>query len=45
MVISTEVEYDQTTSEIKRLLLKGEAGLSPEEDHLLNLLSTLAEDW
>lgn len=45
MVITTEAEYDQTLSEIKRLLRKGEAGLSPEEDRLLDLLSTLAENW
>jgi HTH-type transcriptional regulator/antitoxin HigA len=45
MAITTEAEYDQTISEINRLLRKGEAGLSPEEDHLLDLLSTLAENW
>ena len=45
MVITTEAEYDQTISEIKRLLRKGEEGLSPEEDRLLDLLSTLAENW
>ncbi len=45
VVITTEAEYDQTISEIKRLLRKGEAGLSPEEDRLLDLLSTLAENW
>lgn len=45
MVITTEAEYDQTLSEIKRLLRKGEAGLSLEEDRLLDLLSTLAENW
>lgn len=45
VVITTEAEYDQTLSEIKRLLRKGEAGLSPEEDRLLDLLSTLAENW
>ena len=45
VVITTESEYDQTISEIKRLLRKGEAGLSPEEDRLLDLLSTLAENW
>lgn len=45
MVITTEAEYDQTLAEIKRLLRKGEANLSPEEDRLLDLLSTLAENW
>lgn len=45
MVIATEAEYDQTISEIHRLLRKGEPHLSPEEDRLLDLLSTLAEDW
>ena len=45
MVITTEAEYDQTISEIHRLLRKGEAHLSPEEDRLLDLLSTLAENW
>ncbi len=45
MVITTEAEYDQMLTEIKRLLRKGEANLSPEEDRLLDLLSTLAENW
>lgn len=45
MVITTETEYDQTMSGIQRLLRKGEAHLSPEEDRLLDLLSTLAENW
>jgi antitoxin component HigA of HigAB toxin-antitoxin module len=45
VVIATEVEYDQTIAEINRLLRKGEAKLSPEEDRLLDLLSTLAENW
>lgn len=45
MVITSEAEYDQTLTEIKRLLRKGEANLSPEEDRLLDLLSTLAENW
>jgi hypothetical protein len=44
MVITIEAEYDQTISEIHRLLRKGEANLSPEEDRLLDLLSPLAED-
>ena len=38
-------EYNQTIAEINRLLRKGEAKLSPEEDRLLDLLSTLAENW
>lgn len=45
MKITTETEYDQTLAEIKRLLRKGEANLSHEEDRLLDLLSTLAENW
>ena len=45
VVITTEAEYDQTLAEIKRLLRKGEAHLSPEEERLLDLLSTLAENW
>src|SRR5262245_5344064 len=45
MVITTEAEYDQTLAQIKRLLRKGEAGLSSDEDRLLDLLSTLAENW
>lgn len=45
VVITSETEYDQTLTEIKRLLRKGEANLSPEEDRLLDLLSTLAENW
>lgn len=43
--IKTEAEYDQTISEINRLLRKGEVNLSLEEDRLLHLLSTLAENW
>jgi antitoxin component HigA of HigAB toxin-antitoxin module len=43
--VATEAEYDQTIAEINRLLRKGEANLSPEEDCLLDLLSTLAENW
>ena len=43
--VATEAEYDQTIAEINRLLRKGEANLSPEEDRLLDLLSTLAENW
>jgi HTH-type transcriptional regulator / antitoxin HigA len=45
VVIASEAEYDQTISEIHRLLRKGQANLSPEEDRLLDLLSTLAENW
>src|SRR6185437_15795390 len=45
MVITSEAEYDQTISEIHRLLRKSESHLSAEEDRLLDLLSTLAEDW
>jgi HTH-type transcriptional regulator/antitoxin HigA len=45
VVITTEAEYDQTLTEINRLLSKGEAHLSPEEERLLDLLSTLAEHW
>jgi len=43
--VATEAEYDQTIAEINRLLRKCEANLSPEEDRLLDLLSTLAENW
>jgi hypothetical protein len=43
--VATEAEYNQTIAEINCLLRKGEAKLSPEEDRLLDLLSTLAEDW
>jgi HTH-type transcriptional regulator/antitoxin HigA len=43
--VATEAEYDQTIAEINRLLRKGEANLSPEEDRLLDLLSTRAENW
>ncbi len=45
MIITAEADYDQTISEVKRLLRKGEPGLSPEEDRLLDLLSALAENW
>jgi HTH-type transcriptional regulator / antitoxin HigA len=43
--VTTEAGYDQTIAEINRLLRKGEANLLPEEAHLLDLLSTLAENW
>lgn len=43
-VIASEAEYDQTLAEIQHLLRKGEAHLSPEEERLLELLSTLAEN-
>jgi len=43
--IATEAEYDQTIAEINRLLRKGKAKLSPEKDRILDLLSTLAENW
>ena len=43
--VATEADYVQTIAEINRLLRKGEANLSPEEDRLLDLLSTLAENW
>ena len=44
-VIASEAEYDQTLAEIQRLLGKGEARLLAEEERLLDLLSTLAENW
>jgi len=34
--VATEAEYDQTIAEINRLLSKGEAKLSPEEDRRLS---------
>ena len=45
MVITSEAEYEQTLAELKRLLRKGEAQLALEEERLLDLLSTLAENW
>jgi hypothetical protein len=42
---ATESEYDQVIAEINRLLRKGEANLSPEENRLPDLLSTLVENW
>jgi len=45
VVIATEAEYDQAIAEINRLLRKGGANLSLEEDRLLDLLSTLVENW
>jgi antitoxin component HigA of HigAB toxin-antitoxin module len=45
MAIITEAEYDQTIIEIMRLTRKVEVGLPREEESLLDLLSTLAEDW
>lgn len=44
IVIRTESEYDRAIAEIERLLKKGDR-ISPEEDHLLDLLSTLVEKY
>jgi hypothetical protein len=43
--VASASESDQTIAEINRLLRKGEVNLSPEEDRLLDLLSTQAESW
>jgi HTH-type transcriptional regulator / antitoxin HigA len=45
MPIIDKAGYDQTRAEIQRLLRKGEAQLSLEVERLLDLLSTLAENW
>jgi hypothetical protein len=42
VVITTEAEYDQTISEIHRLLRKGEANLSLEE---VMGLPVITKDW
>jgi hypothetical protein len=41
--VATEAEYDQTITEVNRLLRKGKANLSPEEDRPLDLLNHLAK--
>ncbi|MGH9845085.1 MAG: helix-turn-helix domain-containing protein, partial [Blastocatellia bacterium] len=43
-VIRTEAEYDRAIAEIEKLLKKGDR-ISTEEDHLLDLLSTLVEKY
>lgn len=43
-VIETEAENERLLAEIERLLDKGE-GRSPEEDKLLELMTTLVEDF
>lgn len=46
-VVSSEQELERLTDEIDRLMSKGirENGLSPEEEELLELLSTLVENY
>ncbi len=44
-VIATEAENERLLEIAGRLLKKRDADLSPEEDHLLNLLVTLIEDF
>jgi len=43
-VIRTEAEYDRAIAEIEKLLKKGDR-ISAEEEHLLDLLSTLVEKY
>ncbi len=43
-VIRTEAQYDRAIAEIEKLLKKGDR-ISAEEDHLLDLLSTLVEKY
>jgi HTH-type transcriptional regulator / antitoxin HigA len=43
-VIRNEEEYDRAIEQIEKLLKKG-ARISAEEDHLLDLLSTLVEKY
>ncbi len=43
-VIRTEAEYDRAIEQIEKLLKKGDH-ISAEEDHLLDLLSTLVEKY
>jgi HTH-type transcriptional regulator / antitoxin HigA len=43
-VIRTDAEYDRAIAEIEKLLKKGDR-ISTEEDHLLDLLSTLVEKY
>ncbi len=45
VAIHTEAECKQTIVKIENLLRKGEDKLSPEEDRLLDLLSTLVERY
>src|SRR5437899_11825406 len=41
--IETESDYERSLEEVNRLISKGEAKLTPEEDALLELLFTLVE--
>ena len=43
-VIRSEADYDRVIAEIKKLLKKGDR-ISAEEEHLLDLLSTLVEKY
>jgi HTH-type transcriptional regulator/antitoxin HigA len=43
-VIRTEAEYDRAIEQIERLLKQGDR-ISAEEEHLLDLLSTLVEKY
>lgn len=44
-VIRNEKENEQALAFVGRLMKKGEDALSPEEDRLLDLLTTLIEDF
>lgn len=44
-VIKTEEENERALAEVDRLLAKGEGNLTPEEDHLLELMVRLIEDF
>ena len=43
--IETESDYERSLEEVNRLMSKGEAKLTPEEDALLELLFTLVEKY
>src|SRR5574341_1065017 len=43
-MIRTEAQYARAIAEIEKLLKKGDH-ISPEEDHLLDLLSTIVEKY
>jgi HTH-type transcriptional regulator/antitoxin HigA len=43
-VVRTEAEYDRAIEQIEKLLKKGDR-ISAEEEHLLDLLSTLVEKY
>jgi HTH-type transcriptional regulator/antitoxin HigA len=44
-VIATEVEHERALAVVEALVEKGERGMTPEEDALLDLLTNLIRDY